>query len=122
MEPVAQFNKQRWFTPTFIASHPGVVDKAMTMILSTSTRGYIGCARALQTLDYKRHLGRIECPTLFICGAQDVATSPSVMQEMAGLVPRAVIKIVDPGAHICNMENPEAFNAILGEWLTAALA
>jgi 3-oxoadipate enol-lactonase len=90
----------------------------MKIILATSMRGYIGCARALQKLDYKRHLGRIECPTLFVCGAQDGATPPAVMQEMAGLVPRAAIKLVDPGAHICNIENPEGFNAIVSERLS----
>jgi 3-oxoadipate enol-lactonase len=47
LEPVAAFNKGRWFTPAFIASHPYVVDKVMKIILATSTRGYIGCARAL---------------------------------------------------------------------------
>jgi 3-oxoadipate enol-lactonase len=88
------------------------------MILATNTRGYVGCARALQKLDYKRHLGRIRCPTLFICGAQDVASSPTVMEEMAGLVPGAALKLVDPGAHVCNMENPEAFNAIISEWVS----
>ena len=84
LEPVAAFNKGRWFTPAFIASHPYVVDKVMKMILATSMRGYIGCARALQKLDYKRHLGRIECPTLFVCGAQDGATPAAVMREMTG--------------------------------------
>jgi 3-oxoadipate enol-lactonase len=118
LEPVAVFNKGRWFTPDFIASHPYVVDKVMKMILATSTRGYIGCARALQNVDYKRHLRRIECPTLFVCGAQDGATPPAVMREMAGLVAGAAIELVDPGAHICNIENPEGFNTIVGEWLS----
>jgi 3-oxoadipate enol-lactonase len=118
MEPVAAFNKERWFTPAFIASHSQVIDKTIAMILATSTRGYVGCARALQKLDYKRHLGRIKCPTLFVCGAQDAASPPAVMQEMTGLVPSAALKLVDPGAHLCNIENPEAFNAIISEWLS----
>jgi 3-oxoadipate enol-lactonase len=118
MEPVAAFNKERWFTPAFIASRSPLIDKTMKTILATSTGGYIGCARALQNLDYKRHLGRIKCPTLFICGAQDAASPPAVMQEMNGLVPGAAIKLVDPGAHICNIENPEGFNAIIREWLS----
>jgi 3-oxoadipate enol-lactonase len=108
LEPVAAFNKGRWFTPAFIASHPYVVDKVMKMILATSTRGYIGCACALLKLDYKRHLGRIECPTLLVCGAQDGATPPAVMREMTGLVGGAAIELVDPGAHICNIENQRA--------------
>jgi 3-oxoadipate enol-lactonase len=101
-----------------MASHPYVVDKVMKMILATSTRGYIGCARALQKLDYKRDLGRIECPTLFVCGAQNGATPPAVMGEMTGLVAGAAIELVDPGAHICNNKNPEGFNPIVGEWLS----
>lgn len=88
------------------------------MILATSTRGYVGCARALQKLDYKRRLSWISCPTPFICGAQDAAASPAVMREMTGLVPGAAIKLVDPGAHICNIENPKGFNAIVSEWLS----
>jgi 3-oxoadipate enol-lactonase len=118
MEPVAAFNKDRWFTGAFIASRPEVVRKAMNMILATSMRGYIGCARALQRLDYKRHLTRIACPTLFVCGAQDAASPPAVMQEMAGLVSGSVFKLVDPGAHMCAMENPLGFNAVIGEWLS----
>ncbi len=118
MKPVAAFNKERWFTPAFIASHSRVIDRTMTMILATSPRGYVGCARALQKLDYKRHLGRIKCPTLFICGAQDAAAPSAVMQEMTGLVPGATLKLVDPGAHLCNIENPEGFNAIVSAWLS----
>jgi 3-oxoadipate enol-lactonase len=118
MEPVAAFNKERWFTQAFIASHSQAIDKTMRMILATSTRGYVECARALQTLDYKRHLSEIKCPTLFICGAQDAASPPAVMQEMTGLVPGAALKLVDPGAHLCNIENPEGFNGIVGEWLS----
>jgi 3-oxoadipate enol-lactonase len=118
MEPVAAFNKERWFTPAFIASHSPAIDKTMRMILATSTRGYIGCARALQKLDYKRHLSRIKCPTLFICGGQDAASPPAAMQEMTGLVSGAALKLVDPGAHLCNIENPEGFNAVVTEWLS----
>jgi 3-oxoadipate enol-lactonase len=118
MEPIAAFNKERWFTPACIAAHPEVVQKAMDMILKTSTQGYIGCARALQKLDYKRHLGRIACPTLFVCGAQDVASPAAVMEEMTGLVPGAAFERVDPGAHLCSMENPAGFNTVVGTWLS----
>jgi 3-oxoadipate enol-lactonase len=118
MEPVAAFNKDRWFTADCIASRPEVVRKAMNMILATSTRGYVACARALQRLDYKRDLTRIACPTLFVCGAQDAASPPGVMREMAGLVFGSVFKLVDPGAHLCSMENPLGFNAVIGEWLS----
>jgi 3-oxoadipate enol-lactonase len=118
MAPIAAFNKERWFTPSFAAAGSAAVEKAIAMILATDIRGYVGCARALQKLDYKRSLSRIACPTLFVCGAQDAAAPPAVMREMAGLVPGADFRLVDPGAHLCNMENPEGFNAIVGAWLS----
>jgi hypothetical protein len=40
------------------------------------------------------------------------------MREMTGLVAGATIELVDPGAHICNIENPEGFNTIVGESLS----
>ena len=43
---------------------------------------------------------------------------PAVMQEMSGLVPGAALKLVDPGAHVCNIENPAGFNAIVRGWLS----
>ena len=55
---------------------------------------------------------------LFVCGAQDGATPPAVIREMTGLVAGDAIELVDPGAHICNIENPEGFNTIVGEWLS----
>src|SRR3984885_15557562 len=81
-------------SPAFIASHPYVVDKVMKMILATSTRGYIGCGRALQKLDHKHHLGRIECPTLFVCGAQDGAARRHAGDD--GLVAGVANELVDP--------------------------
>ena len=49
---------------------------------------------------------------LFVCGAQDGATPPAVIREMTGLVAGDAIELVDPGAHICNIENPEGCDTI----------
>jgi pimeloyl-ACP methyl ester carboxylesterase len=43
---------------------------------------------------------------------------PPLLQEMTGLVSGAVFKLVDPGAHLCNIENPEGFNSVVAEWLS----
>ena len=40
------------------------------------------------------------------------------MREMTGLVGGAAIDLVDAGAHICNIENPEGFNTIVSKWLS----
>jgi len=110
MSGVVDFSLERWFTPAFHASHPDVVRQAGDMIRSTDPNGYIACTEALKRLDYKKDLGSIEAPTLFVVGAQDQAAPAAVMREMSELTPNARFVSIDPGAHICNMENPSAFN------------
>jgi 3-oxoadipate enol-lactonase len=87
------------------------------MILATNPEGYIACTEALKKLDYKSSLGKIRAPALFVVGAQNAAAAPAVLREMASLTPGGTYAEVDPGAHICSMENPEGFNRVVGDWL-----
>jgi 3-oxoadipate enol-lactonase len=117
MKGVVDFSLERWFTPAFREKKPETIKAAEAMILATDPEGYISCAAALKQLDFKRSLAKIAAPALFVCGAQDQAAAPAVMREIAALTPRGTYAEVDPGAHLCNMENPDRFNAIVGEWL-----
>lgn len=117
MAGVVDFSLERWFTPEFRATEPAVLELARSMILGTNPEGYIACAEALKFLDYKRQLGKIRSPTLFVAGAQDMAAPAAVMREMASLVAGAEFAEVQPGAHICSLENPKEFNRIVGGWL-----
>jgi 3-oxoadipate enol-lactonase len=121
MPGVVAFTIERWFTPAFRGRRPEIVQATADMILSTNADGYIGCAAALKQLDYKRRLGAIKAPVLYICGAQDQASPPAAMRDMAAVTPGATYAEVDPGAHICNIENPDGFNGILAAWLSAKI-
>lgn len=107
---------ERWFTP---ACEPAVREAAAAMILSTDPDGYAACAAALKRLDFKRSLHTIRAPVLYLCGAQDQASPPDAMREMAALTPGASFVAIDPGAHLCPMENPADVNAALADWLAA---
>src|SRR5690606_37371636 len=87
MEPIVDFSLERWFTEDYRKANPDEIAFAAGMIRATAPEGYIACAEALKLLDYKRHLHLIKAPALFICGAQDMAAAPAVMQEMASLTP-----------------------------------
>jgi len=117
MRGILDFTMERWFTPAFRAARPDTIRAIEGMILATNPEGYIGCTAALKQLDYKRSLGKIAAPSLFVCGAQDQAAAPAVMREMAELTPGSTYAEVDPGAHICNLENPDRFNTIVAGWL-----
>jgi pimeloyl-ACP methyl ester carboxylesterase len=67
--------------------------------------------------DSRPMLGGIRCPTLVLVGDADVATPPDLSQEMAGAIPGAKLVIVPHCAHLSTLEQPEAVNAALIEWL-----
>ncbi len=110
---------ERWFTRAFRETKPPVLDKVRGMIRDTSVEGYIGCGRAIQNLYYLPRLGQIKVPTLFVAGAQDLATPPDAMKAMHEAVPGSQYALVDPAGHLSNIENPDAFMRAVGGFLKA---
>lgn len=115
MDPMVEGTLGRWFTPDFVASGAPVLDQVRDMIRTTSPQGYIGCARALQGLDYLPRLGEITVPTLFIAGAGDGAAPAEGMKVMHQAVKGSGYVELSPASHISNLEQPQAYNdAVMG--------
>jgi 3-oxoadipate enol-lactonase len=110
----------RWFTEAVHAARPELVEQARALIATNTVAGYTACADAMTRLDYMNRLHEIALPTLLICGSQDIGTPAAGMREMAKRMPDARYVEIDPAGHLSNIENPEAFNAALTEFLEAA--
>lgn len=67
--------------------------------------------------DSRPGLAAIRCPTLVLCGRQDVITPPEVHAEIAAGVPGARLVVVEDCGHLSAMERPQAVTALLREWL-----
>jgi 3-oxoadipate enol-lactonase len=119
MEPLVEPTMERWFTQAFRDAKPPVLDKVRGMIRETSVEGYIGCGRAIQNLYYLPRLSQIKLPTLFVAGAQDLATPPDAMKAMHEAVPGSQYALIDPAGHLSNIENPDAFMRAVGGFLQA---
>jgi 3-oxoadipate enol-lactonase len=109
---VADVTVPMWMTAATKAGRPEIIAGARAMIMTTSEAGYVSVATPLMTLDYKKDLGRIRCPTLLVVGAED-GPHPKEMREMAGLIPGARYAVVEGAGHLSNFEQPERFNAIV---------
>ncbi len=115
MEPMIEGTLGRWFTPEFVASGSPVLDQVRGMIRTTKPQGYIGCARALQGLDYLPRLGQITVPTLFVAGAGDGAAPAAGMKVMHQAVKGSQYVELSSASHISNLEQPQAYNdAVMG--------
>ena len=106
---------ERWFTPRFRSS-PGA-KRIAELILKTPVAGYIGCGRAIMGLNTTARLKEIRLPLLAITGEQDGAAPGT--KHIGENVPGARFVSIPQAAHIANVEQPEAFNRALREFLSS---
>ncbi len=117
MEPLVRPTLERWLTASFRTASPAVTEQIGRMIRRTSPVGYAGCAAAIQSMRLTALLPHIKAPTLVIVGEEDAATPPSMAERLARSIPGAELVVVNGAAHLPNIEQPEAFNATIGEFL-----
>ncbi len=67
--------------------------------------------------DHMDALAKITCPTLVIVGEQDKATPPEVNKKMADGIKGSVYKTIPEAGHIPTLEQPEAFNKTVNDFL-----
>jgi 3-oxoadipate enol-lactonase len=122
MDALVEPTIQRWFTPAFRERSPAALHKVAGMIRGTSVAGYVGCAEALKRIDCEPRLSDIRCPTLFLTGEKDPSAPPDLVGQWRSLAKGSHLSIIGDAAHITNIEQPEAFNAALDEFLRTAEA
>ena len=108
---------ERWSSDEFFNSGTPVLDELRAMVAATPAGGFVGCARALQGLDFEKSLGEIRVPTLFIAGKEDGATPASTMVRLARMVEGAQYVELSPAGHLSNIEQPEGYTAALRDFL-----
>ena len=115
---LADATVERWCAPGFLSTGTAVADKMRAMVRSTSVDGYVRGARALMDHDDRARLGDIAVACLFIAGRDDTSAASDHMRAMSEAVPDARFVELAPAGHISNMEQPEAYNAALGQFLS----
>jgi len=108
---------ERWFTPEFLAAHPDIRATHEAMVAATAAEGYAGCCEAIASLDLRGELTSITAPTLAIAGADDPATPPPKLEEIAGGVKDGRLLVVPQAAHLANAEQPGIVTPALIEHL-----
>ncbi len=107
----------RWFTPAFVEARRDVVERTLAMIARTTPRGFAGCCAAIRDLDLTERLAEIRVPTLLIVGEDDEATPVAASQLIQHHIEDAELVILKSAAHLSNVEQPEAFNRALVDFL-----
>lgn len=105
---IEKMTMERWFSVGFRERRPAHVRGYANMLRQTSPDGYIGTCYALRDGDLRDSVKKIHCPTLVLCGAEDMATPPDLGRELAGLIPGAKFSLIEEAAHLPCVEQPAA--------------
>lgn len=104
-----------WLTPGTRATNPQLAAELCAGIEATQDDGWRNTVAMFPALDYKRRLGQIAAPTLFLCGSEDPVFQE--MRDCAGRVPNARFEFVAGAAHLANLDQPQTFDQLLGQFL-----
>jgi 3-oxoadipate enol-lactonase len=117
LEATVEASLQRWFTKPYRDRNPAIIDRIRQMIRRTSLDGYLGCSTAIMNMDNIEQLPRIVARTLVLVGRQDPATPVSDAEILHAQIGGSRLAIIDDAAHLPNIEQTQAFNAKLEEFL-----
>ena len=117
MSALVQETMERWFTPPYLSQNPPGVQMIRDLFLATPVAGYIGCSEAIRNLNYLERLHQIKLPTLIMVGEDDPGTPVAASEAMHERIPDSKMVVLPSARHISNVEQSEAFNRALLEFL-----
>ena len=119
MAPLADSILARWFAPDFAARCPTQFQGVHTLFTRNSVIGYTAACAALREADLRVDVPHIKVPALVLCGAQDAATPPEVVQELAASLPNASFALLPGAGHTPPIEQPQGMADEVNSFLRA---
>ena len=103
---------------TTLKTKPQAVARVKEMIEAAHSEGIaqalIGMA---QRPDSTELLAQITCPTLIIVGEEDKLTPPNDAEKMHQAIASSKLQVISGVGHLSNLEKPDAFNQVVGNFL-----
>lgn len=93
-------------------------DEIVSSIGLSSKAAYLAVMRGILIPDFTPLCEKVKVPTLVMCGEHDKTTPLEFTSDLTRLISGAVERIV-PGGHLALLDEPEAFNPPLIEFLDA---
>ncbi len=119
MEALVEETMERWFTASYIKKNPEMFKVIRRQFLATPVQGFIGCGEAIRKLNYLDRLSLINKPTLIIVGDDDPAAPVAGVKGIQERIKGSKLAVLPSARHISNVEQADAFNAALLEFLRA---
>ena len=96
---------------------PGVRAEVVETMARIDPAAYRMGAEAVWLADQFERARDIRVPTLVLCGSEDKVTPPALSLALAQLIPGARAELIEGAGHLSNLEQPEAFNSLVGSFI-----
>lgn len=110
---LVDFQKTRWFSDAFRASHPQVVQACIDTFLANDLDGYAAACRMLGNFDGRSLLKDIRVPTQVIVGEEDYAAPVAMAQAMHDAIAGSQLQVIEKTRHLTPLEVPDIVGASL---------
>lgn len=98
---------------------PELVERLRKLILKNPPRGIADALAGLAArADSTPTLKEIRVPTLVMCGDEDVLTPLTEAESLQRGIAGSRLAVIPKAGHLSNLENPEAFNEAMNEFLS----
>ncbi|HSE24738.1 MAG TPA: alpha/beta fold hydrolase [Pyrinomonadaceae bacterium] len=119
MAGIADSMLPKLLTPETVSKKPDLVKRIRDMMLKTDPKG---AAAALLGMagrdDFTTELSKISVPVLIIAGEEDALIPKQHSQRMHQAITGSRLAVIDHAAHVVNLEQPDAFNHELLQFVT----
>jgi 3-oxoadipate enol-lactonase len=119
MQALVEETLERWFTLPYLKQKSPEVEVIRKQVLATPLAGYIGCSEAILGLNYLERLSEIKLPTLIMVGEDDPGTPVEASQAIHERIQNSKLVVLPSAAHLSNIEQADAFNTNLIDFLHA---
>jgi 3-oxoadipate enol-lactonase len=116
MSAIADTVLATWFTPDARQRAPEILGRARAAFVATPADSYAMAVDALIGTDLRRRIPRIGCPTLLVCGRDDLPAMREAAVSMAGDIGGARLQWL-AGAHAAPIEHASEFARMLADFV-----
>lgn len=106
-----------WYVEDWARRNPEAEQRLLDMLRAAKPEGYAACTSAVGAFDIRAELASISVPALVVAGADDPATPPAVVREIATGIAGARYAEIADAAHLLSYERPDEVNALIEEHL-----
>jgi 3-oxoadipate enol-lactonase len=96
---------------------PEILEASIRAMATKDVETYLLSWRETWSQDYRDILPSVDKNVLVITGALDKITPPALGIEIAQLIPNAKYHEIKNASHLSNLDQPEEFNRVVGEFL-----